>query len=79
MEKGGRRMTQPGYKIDRDDRNLTAREREVLTALVWSTPLTVIASELGISKQRVDQIVRSLEKKGVAKRVGDRYVVEVPR
>lgn len=72
-------MTQPGYKIDRDDRNLTAREREVLTALVWSTPLTVIASELEVSKQRIDQIVRSLEKKGIVKRVGEHYEVTVPR
>jgi predicted transcriptional regulator len=72
-------VTQPGYRIDRDDRNLTAREREVLTALVWSTPLTVIASELGVSKQRIDQIVRSLEKKGIVQRDGESYVVQVPR
>ncbi len=74
-----RKGTEPGYEIGRDERGLTNRERQVLEALIWSTPLTEIAKELEISKQRVDQIVRRLEEKGVVERTGDTVVVRVPR
>jgi hypothetical protein len=46
-------LTEPGYKIDRRD-GLTAREREVLD----------IGEAIGVSKQRVGQILLVLVEKG---------------
>ena len=71
--------TTPGYEIGRDQRGLTAREREVLTALIHETPPVVIAEELGISKQRVNQILNALQAKGIVELRADRVIVTVPR
>jgi DNA-binding MarR family transcriptional regulator len=71
--------TKPGYRIGRDSRKMTARERDVLTALIWDTEPVVIANELGISKQRVNQIIRALEAKGHVEMRVDRIIVTMPR
>lgn len=55
-------MTQGGYKLDRQD-GLTRRQREVAAGLASGRSHVEIGRELGISKQRVGQIVREIEKK----------------
>lgn len=57
-------MTKAGYEIGRDDFGLTKREREVFEALKTGAQFNTIASELGVTKQRVDSIVKSLVRKG---------------
>lgn len=50
-----------GYSLDRDDDGMTARQRAVTGHLVddgWT--YEEIGTELGISRQRVGQIVRDL-------------------
>jgi DNA-binding CsgD family transcriptional regulator len=61
-------MTQAGYVLGRDARGLTSRERDVLVALVQGKTQIEIGPMLGISKQRVTQLVAALERKGVVKR-----------
>jgi len=70
---------QPGYEIGRDDRGLTRREREVLTCLAEGLNLVQTGARLGVSKQRVDQLVKALEMKGAIKRNGDEWVIVVRR
>lgn len=53
----------PGYKIGRQD-GLTKREREVLSQLALGLDMPRTGEALGISKQRVSQIVKALEGKG---------------
>lgn len=60
-------MTQAGYKLSRDKRGLTKREREVLSRLVLGEQQNEIGVALGVSKQRVGQIVKALEVKGFVK------------
>lgn len=59
------RVTQPGYSIDRDDRGFTAKEREVLHQIVEGKSLAEAGRALGLSRQRVHQVVKALEDKGV--------------
>ena len=51
------------YKIGRDESGLTIREREVLAQIKQGKSNASIARDLGVSKQRVGQIVRSLVQK----------------
>lgn len=71
--------TKPGYTLGRDERGLTAREREVLSYLVQSKQLVEIAALMGVAKQRVGQIVAALERKKVVVKKGDTYVIRVHR
>lgn len=71
-------MTVPGYEIDRDHRGLTARERQVLIGLVNGRRMSAIAENLGISKQRVEQLVRKLESKGIVTREGGAMTISLP-
>lgn len=60
-----------GYKLDRDEDGLTANEREVLRAIVMQEPPDTYAAAgraIGISKQRVAQIVAGLQYKGLIKK-----------
>jgi len=57
-------MVSPGYELDRDSRGLTKRERAVLRLLEKKKSRAQIAKELGVSPQRVSQIVAALKKKG---------------
>lgn len=57
-------MTQPGYKLDRED-GLTKRERWVLGLLRTGKSYAEIGEVLGVSKQRVGQIALALKKKDV--------------
>jgi DNA-directed RNA polymerase sigma subunit (sigma70/sigma32) len=56
-------LTEPGYKIDRRD-GLTAREREVLDLLRQGMSQVEIGEAIGVSKQRVGQILLVLVEKG---------------
>jgi DNA-binding NarL/FixJ family response regulator len=72
--------TRPGYEIGRDGTSgLTTREREVLGLLVQGLDQPGIGERLGITKQRVGQIVAALVKKGNVKRDGDTLTVVVRR
>lgn len=64
-----------GYTLDRDDRNLTRRERDVLDQADGLTQNVEIARRLGVSKQRVTQLVDALVNKGAAQRDQSGYVV----
>lgn len=69
----------PGYKIGRDSNDLTKRERQVLGCIAQGMLLVDTAAEIGVSKQRVDQIVKALETKGVLTKDGNQYIVRVAR
>ena len=56
--------TTPGYMIGRDSGGLTDREREVMSRLASGMTQHQIAEQLGLTKQRVGQIVTALRKKG---------------
>lgn len=71
--------TQPGYDIGRDDSGLTKREREVIAGIVAGQALVQIAAALGVTKQRVDTIVRSLIQKDRLRRTDGHFEVIVPR
>lgn len=58
-------MTVPGYEIGRDMRGFTKKEREVLHEIVEGRSLAEAGRELGLSRQRVHQVVKALEAKGV--------------
>lgn len=59
---------QPGYEIGRDEAGLTKREREVRNLLLDGLDQPTIGARLTLSKQRVNQIVKSLEDKKVLRR-----------
>lgn len=63
--------TKPGYVIDRDGRGLTKRERQVLMLLIDGRQQIEIGPLLGVTKQRVTQIVAALEDKGVVVKNAD--------
>jgi FixJ family two-component response regulator len=71
--------TKPGYSIGRDESGLTQREKDVLAGMVQGQNGQQIGHALGISKQRVDQIQKSLVLKGRLQKEEHRYVVVVPR
>jgi len=52
------------YKLQRDRNGLTARERQVRDGIAAGMCQLDIGELLGISKQRVWQLVASLKKKG---------------
>lgn len=52
------------YQIDRDENGLTARHREVMDLLAKGCTQAQIRRDLGLTKQRVSAIVRTLRKKG---------------
>jgi DNA-binding CsgD family transcriptional regulator len=56
-------VTRPGYRIDRRS-GLTAREREVLDLLGQGMSQVEVAEAIGVSKQRVGQILLVLVEKG---------------
>ena len=58
-------MTVAGYEIGRDDRGFTRKEREVLHQIVEGKSLAETARTLGMTRQRVHQVVKALELKGV--------------
>ncbi len=60
-------MTQSGYEIGRDLDGLTTREREVRDGIRQGKTLMKIGKELGVSRQRIGQIARSLKEKGAMK------------
>lgn len=71
--------TTPGYGIGRDDSGITKREREVIAGIVAGHALVAIAADLGVSKQRVDTIVKSLINKSRLRRTDGHFEVIVPR
>lgn len=58
-------MTISGYAVSRDKRGLTGRERAVMHGLIEGRSQIELAADLGVSKQRVQQLVKALEHKGV--------------
>lgn len=68
-----------GYSIGRDSNSLTTREREVLGCIAQGMMLVDAAAKIGVSKQRVDQIVKALEKKGVLTKVGNKFSIQIER
>ena len=71
--------TKPGYQIGRDSHGLTERERQVLVKIVEGLQGPQIAVALGITKQRVDQIQKSLVRKGALEKLAHEYRVTVTR
>lgn len=66
-------MTEKKYRLERNEYGLTQNEVQVLECL--ETPsYSDIAVRLGISKQRVGQIVSSLKKKQMVDKIGNRIV-----
>lgn len=66
------------YKIGRDEEGLTERERQVFEALRNGTPFVDVAATIGVSKQRVGQLLGSLIEKGrVVKTDAGAYAVVV--
>lgn len=57
-------MPEPGYHLKRDEDGLTKNERTCLNMLVGGQSRTEVADVLGISRERVRQLVKSLEAKG---------------
>lgn len=54
-----------GYKIERDDLDLTLRQREVMGHLArGATSGPVIAEAMGLTRQRVNSLVREIKRKG---------------
>lgn len=70
-------MTKPGYEIQRDERGLTGRERQVLDEMTKGETFAVIAERIGVSKQRVGALVNSLVEKGYVVRSGGDFAVVV--
>lgn len=56
---------QAGYKIDRGEDGLTRRERQVLFLIREGHPGGEIGRRLGLSKQRVGQVKKTLTDKGM--------------
>jgi transposase len=61
----GGAVVREGYVIGRGEDGLTMRERAAAEMLRAGLTQKQIAPRLGVSKQRVYQLVRSLEAKGV--------------
>lgn len=53
-----------GYKLNRDERGLTAHERIVLVGIADGKTLSAIGVENDLSRQRAAQLGQSLQKKG---------------
>ena len=53
--------SKPGYEIGRDELGLTERDRKVAAGIRAGRKQTQIAEELGISRQRVSEIVKRLK------------------
>ena len=51
------------YDLDRDDRGLTVKEREVEALLAEGLSPSEIAGRLGLTRQRVWQLRKSIESK----------------
>lgn len=66
-------MSEAGYKLDRDEDGLTAREREVVAGLREGKTFEAIGLGLGVSKQRVAQIANALVEKKVLIKQGRKY------
>ena len=68
------------YKIGRDEQGLTERERQVLDVFRrGATSLADVAAEVGVSKQRLTQLLNSLVLKGALARTESGYATVVPR
>lgn len=68
-------MTKPGYVIGRNEDSVTERERQVLAGLAQGQNLSEVAASIGVSRQRVHQLIRSLEEKGVLRREDGWWVI----
>ena len=68
-----------GYTIGRDEAGLTARDRQVLEMIRKSGAMQMagIGREIGVTKQRVKQIVDRLTEKGFLIRQGDDVYVRL--
>lgn len=66
-----------GYEIGTDEQGLTARERAVRDLIAKGHTRSYIGAELGVSRVRVGQLVKSLTDKGVVAKEGGLLVVKV--
>ena len=69
------------YKIGRDDSGLTRMERSLLGQLALGESPTAAAATIGVTRQRVSQLLAQLEAKGRIIRNGRKVIVvkeEVP-
>lgn len=64
-----------GYSKSRGDDGLTDREREVLRRLARGHTDVQIGQALGLSKQRINQVVRVLERLGLVTRAQGRTYI----
>lgn len=73
-------MTEAGYEIERGPGGLTAREREVMSGLAAGLMPSEIGKNMGVTKQRIHQLIASLERKGVLTKGDDGSItLVVPR
>ncbi len=69
-----------GYRLERNAAGLTKREREVLQFLFDGLDMPGMAEQLGLTKQRISAIVKSLEKKGgVVRKDGEIHLLTASR
>lgn len=54
--------SEKGYKIGRDESGMTARERDIVERMVQGQSQSAIGRELGISRQRVSEIIARMKK-----------------
>lgn len=69
----------PGYKQERDDRDLTARDRQVLMLMHEGRNQAQAAEELGLTRQRIGSIVKKLQERGYVTREGRKVIVNVQK
>lgn len=69
----------PGYHQNRDDRDLTERDRQVLTLMHRGMNMAEAGRELDISRARVSAVVKKLEERGYVRREGRKVIVDVER
>lgn len=67
----------PGYKQARDDRDLTARDRQVLMLLHEGQNQAQAAASMGLTRQRVSAIVQKLKERGYVTKGGRKVIVNV--
>lgn len=72
-------MTRSGYRHDRNAQGLTAREREVLVKLQEGKTQAEIGREIGVTRSRVNTIIKTLNDRGFVVKVGAEFRVNIER
>lgn len=67
-----------GYTLDKKW-GVTNRERQVLGCLAQGMSLAEVSRQIGVSRQRVSQLARALEKKGVLEERDGSWLIMIPQ